>query len=271
MEGIMTTKSDKLDQWVINKIKKEYKNDVCLLLGHNTWKLDEDKCNALFSFFIPASDKAKRLARTFIIGGIGYDLFAMSWERLEKLAALDENITNCLDDAIILYYRNEEDKNRFVSLQAKLRDNLQNPKYMLNKALQKLDIAMEIYRTMMFEDNLYQIRKASGYIVDFLSIAVAYINLTYFKHAQTDQFPDLLALKSIPKDFTHLYQDIVKADSSDELKKLCYDMIHNTRQFLSDKKGKSEKTKYNQNFKDLANCDLPPLLATPPVRVRPLL
>ncbi|MDO9332989.1 MAG: hypothetical protein Q7T57_00495 [Dehalococcoidales bacterium] len=249
----MKTKNESLVDWAINKIETEYKDDVCLLIEHKTLKLEKDLDKAPLSFFIPASEHAYGLAKTFIIDGIGYDLFPMSWQRIEGLAELKENITSCLGDAKILYYRNEEEKRRFLKLQTKLQDNLQNPKYMLNKALEKLNIAMEIYQTMMFEDTLYKVRKASGYIADFLSVAVASANLTYFKNGQTNQISDLLAMPGIPKDFTKLYEAIVKAGSSEELKKLCYEMIYNTRRFLSAKKVKSEKDNYNQNFKELAS------------------
>lgn len=249
----MKTVNERLTDWAINKIETEYKDDVCLLIGHNTLKLEKDMDETGLSYFIPASENADGLARTFIIDGIGYDLFPMSWERIEGMAALDEYNTSCLGDVKILYYRNEEDKKRFLELQAKLKDNLRNPEYMLNKALEKLNFAMEIYQTMIFEETLYKVRKASGYIADFLSMAVAYANLTYFKNGQTNQIPDLLAMESIPKDFIRLYEEIVKAGSSEELKKLCYEMIYNTRQFLSAKKGKNENGSCNRNFKELAD------------------
>ena len=249
----MKTVNERLVNWVINKIKTEYKDEVCLLIGHNTLKLEKDADEKSLGFYIPASERASGLAKTFIIDGIGYDLFPMSWERMERTAELNEYNTTCLADAKLLYYRNEEDKKRFIGLQAKLRDNLKNPKFMLNKALEKLNVVMEIYQTMMFEETLYKIRKASGFIADYLSIAIANANLTYFRNGQTNQIPDLLAMKSIPKDFVRLYEAIVRARSSEELKKLCYEMISNTRQFLSAKKGKRENGNYNRNFEDLAS------------------
>jgi hypothetical protein len=36
----MKTES-KLDNWVIGKIKAEYKDDVALLIGHNSYRLEE--------------------------------------------------------------------------------------------------------------------------------------------------------------------------------------------------------------------------------------
>ena len=248
----MKTQMSKLDNWAIEKIKKEYKDDVALLIGHNTYRLEEDAKKAFFSFFFPTSDKANGLAKTFIIDGTGYDLFPMAWARIERMAALDEDNASCVGDAQILYYRKEADKKRFLDIQARLRDHLSDPRFMLLKALEKLNVAMGLYQTMMFEDTLYKVRKAAGYIVTFLSNAVAYSNQTYLRN-HNNLIADLSAMKSIPEKFVNHCEAIAGAGSAEELKKLCYEMIYNTRQYLDAKKGKGEKGDYNQDYGDLAD------------------
>lgn len=183
---IMETINEKLLHWVINKIEKEYKDDVCLLIGNSLLKLDEDRDDAAFDFFIPAKEKAYNLSKTFIIDGIGYDLYPRSWDCIENMANLEDYNPTLLGNAQILYYRNEEDKNRFLAMQEKLKKNLENPKFMYQKALEKLSVAMEIYKTMMFEDSIAKVRMAAGYIADCLSVAVAFINQTYFKYSQSN-------------------------------------------------------------------------------------
>lgn len=247
----MKTTSERLIDWAINKIKTEYKDDVRLLIGHSTNKLEKDTDKSPFGFFLPATKKARKLSKTFIIDGIGNDLFPMPLERMERIVALDEDNASCIADGEILYYRNEEDKKIFLNLQARLQDNLRNPQYTLNKALEKLNIAMGLYQTMQFENALYKVRKGAGYIVNYLSSGIAYMNQTYFKKYHT--IAELSAMESVPTDFIRLYEAIIKAGSSEELKKLCYEMIYNTRQYLGAKKGKGEKGKINQNFNDLAD------------------
>ncbi|MCL2486732.1 MAG: hypothetical protein FWE86_03945, partial [Oscillospiraceae bacterium] len=92
-----------LTDWVVKKIETEYSNDVCLLIEHTALKLEKDMDAAAFSFYIPATNRANGLARTFIIDGIGYDLFPMSWERIERMADVKEYNTTCLADAVILW------------------------------------------------------------------------------------------------------------------------------------------------------------------------
>jgi hypothetical protein len=249
----MKTTNERLIDWVIGRIKTDYADEVGLLIGESAYKLEKDASETALSLYFPASEKANSLAKTFIIEGIGYDLFPMSWERLERIAGLDEDIAPSLLDAKILYSSSEADRKRFLDLQDRLRNNLHNTQYTLNRALEKLSAAMEIFQTMLFEKELYKVRKAAGYILNFLSTAVAYTNLTYFKHGHDNQLEDLSAMAGIPADFTRLYQAVVKAGSNEELKKLCYEIINNTRQYLSAKKGKREKASYNRNFKHLAD------------------
>lgn len=244
--------NEKLVKWILDKIESEYKNEVSLVLSHNTLLLEKDMEGPAVSFYIPASERAYGLAKTFIIDGIGYDFYPISWERMEEFAELNEYNTSSLMDADIIFSRSEEDKKRFGELQEKLKKRLQDEKFMMNKALEKLNIAMDIYRNMLFEDKLSQLRKAAGYVADYLSIAVACVNHTFFKNGQTNQIQDLKAMESVPNNFIIMYEAIVRAASKEEIKQLCYEMINSTRQFLSSKKEKGQNMNTNSNFQQLA-------------------
>ena len=221
-----------LADWAIEKIESAYRNDVCLLIEHMTHKLEKDVDVTTFGFYIPATNRANGLAKTFIIDGIGHDLFPMSWERMEGMADIMDYNTTCLRDGKILWARNDEDRQRFVSLQARLKANLQNPPYMYERAAKWVDTAKGILHEMLLEKRLYKVRENAGHICDLLAIAVAYANLRYFKHGQTSQLLELSAMKKLPKDFIRLYRDIVEEASPDAQKQLCALLIHNTAEFL---------------------------------------
>jgi hypothetical protein len=222
----------RLADWAVKKIEADFQDDVCLLLEHRTLKLDKDMEAKTFSFYIPATNRANGLARTFIIDGIGYDLFPMSWERIERMADVKEYNTTCLADAEILWAKSDEDRQRFVSLQARLQANLQNPQYMLERARKWFDTVKEIYQDTLFEERLYKVRENAGYICDLLSIAVAFTNGRYFAHGQTSQLNELASMKKVPADFAKLYESIIRELSPDIQKRLCHELIINTKAFL---------------------------------------
>jgi len=225
-----------LNEWAIQKIESEYNDDICLLLEHKTLKLEKDMEKAAFSFYIPATNRANGLARTFIIDKIGYDLFPMSWERIERMADVKDYNTTCLANSKILWAKNEKDRQRFLSLQARLEANLKNPQYMLERAEKWFETVKEVYQDTLFEDRLYKIRENAGYICDLLALTVAFVNQRYFKHGQTNQLLEISEMENVPDNFIDRYRSIITEQSPDIQKHLCYEQIKITKTFLDEQK-----------------------------------
>lgn len=246
----MKDTGEKITQWAIDKIKTDYANDVALLIGHNTLKLEKDRGKSDLSYFVPVDKIPYGFAKTFMIDGVGYDLFSRTWDQLGELASLSGYNITCLGDVEILYCRTEEDKKKFIDLQEQLKRNLEDKEYMHEKALEKLSGAMALYQEMLFEDNLSNTRANAGYIADFLSIAVAYENQTYFKHGQIDQIKVLETLQSVPQGFIELYKSIVTQQTKDGLCEVCREIISVAKEFLEP--ALNEERSRNENFDELA-------------------
>lgn len=242
--------SEILTKWAINKIETDYADDVALLIGHNTLKLEKDRGESDLSYFIPVDKIPYGFAKTFIIDGMGCDMFSRTWDQLGELASLSGYNISCLGDVKILYYRSEEDKRKFLNLQEQLKKNLEDKKYMHKKAVEKMHSAIALYQEMLFEEKLSSVRTNAGYIADFLSIAVAYENQMYFKHGQIDQIKVIENLKSVPEDFIELYKSIVRQKSKEGLFEVCREIISVTKEFL--KPASNEERSANENFDELA-------------------
>jgi hypothetical protein len=249
----MSPELSKLDNWVLNKIETEYRDDIQLLIGHNSYRLEQDAGLATSSFFFTDTEKGYGLAGTFIIDGVGYDLFPMSWERIGRMAELDEDNASCVGDATVLYYRNEGDRQRFLDMQARLQKHLEDPEFMVKKALEKVAVAMGLYQTMLFEDSLHRVRKNAGTILDFLANAVAYSSGTYFRHGYTDHMAELAAFSRKPDNFIKLYQSVVKAETAGDTKARCHEIIYTTMQFLNAIKGRAVKRWKEPDYRELAS------------------
>ena len=59
-----------LTKWVIDKIEKEYKDDVALLIGIKGHSTDGDEHGEIFDYFVPATERGNELSETFIIDGV---------------------------------------------------------------------------------------------------------------------------------------------------------------------------------------------------------
>jgi hypothetical protein len=241
----MKTTNEKLEDWVIKKIENEFTDDVCLLLDHKTLRLDKDNEMGKTGLegYVPITPKAHGLARTFIIDGIGYDLFLQTWERFEKMADVDHYNLTCLDDAVIIWARTDADRQRFESLQARLRANLKNPQLMHDRAQKWINSAIELFADTLFENRVHVIRQNAGYICDLLSIALAYTNGTFFHHGQSKQIEELRKMANIPDNFVECYKKVVLEKDPDMQKKLCHSLLYLAKEHVKsfEKKKSSRK------------------------------
>jgi len=244
---------NRLMEWTINKAQTEFKDDVRLMLEHNTYTLPEDVNVRYMNGFIVNSDKFIGLARTFIINGIGYDYWQRKWENYEDLAEARGYYTTSLIDSEIVYYKDEEDKQHFLYLQAKLRANLADPKYMYERGLEWLDKVMDLYKTLMFEEILCNVRKGAGFIIDYLSVAVACVNQRYFKRGIVAQTDILSEMETVPENFIELYKQIAGSKNVDELKNLCHEIIALTRSFFKAQNKWASTKPHQPDYKYLAS------------------
>ncbi len=224
-----------LIEWAINKIETEFKGEISLLLGRKgACKGPEDGDDMAFDFFIPACDHGYSLARTFIIDDMGYDLFPMSWKRVEGMSTLNEGIAFCLADSEILYARNDADRERFELLRKTLFNNLKNKDFIYKKSLEKINSAMDIYKTMVFEKSLANVRKAAGGIIEYLSEALVIINGTYLKrdYGYSQRVEQVKSLQRIPAAFLKNYEEILRAKDIEAIFKAVHNLMGETREFF---------------------------------------
>ncbi|MBU3104686.1 hypothetical protein [Clostridium gasigenes] len=246
---------NELIKWASEKIKNEYAEDVALLIGQKgACKIPTDEQNIAVDFFIPNTKKGYNLAETFIIEDMGYDLFPMSWERLEGIANLDEKITFAFAKGVILYSRTKEDEERFLKIQEKLKSNLEDKEVAYRKSLEQIDIAMNIFKTMVFDNDMSHVRKSAGGIMQYLSMAIATFNGTFLGGSYgTMQFVEEVSQMSLkPELFAEICKDIVVEKDIDKIKSLAHRLIDTTRKFFMKNRQTEFYDERNYNYEDLA-------------------
>lgn len=252
-----------LTEWAIKKIVTEYKEDIALLIGITGHATDGDSHGECFDYFVPATDRGYELSQTFIIDGIGHDLYPRSWERLEASANL-QDMSIVLNGATILYARTKEDTERFEALKKKLADNLQNPAFVYGKALECLDKALDIYRSFMFEEKSYRARSEAEYIHLYLSQAVAYLNHTItdspiFNERQAyDATPESSiyhcpAMLHVPDGFFSNARKLLTTGDIKTLREIIHNLLCTTRAFVLERKPKNTSESKNADFSALAD------------------
>lgn len=240
--------------WAINKIQTEYKEDVSLLIGQiGGGKIPTDEQNMIFDFFVPATERGNQLARTFIIEDIGYDLYPISWERLENIANINEpRMIFAFTKGEVIYAKSPEEKMRFENLKAEMLSKLQDKTFHTPKSLEFLETAQEIFQTMLFEESLCNIRKAAGGVCCYLMNSIALVNGTYLQNGYMNLTNDLHAMKDYPYEFEKTFTEMLSTNKIEVIKKKVYELIHMTRKFLMGKIAIEGKNDFEPNFEDLA-------------------
>ena len=246
----MKQTDDRLIQWAIDETRDHYHDQVSLLLEHNTYCLEEDRGRRYVNSIISDAKEYLGLSRTFIIGGLGYDMNQVTWDHLERYAELKSYYVTVLAEGKILYSKTEADRQRFAYLQTKLAANLADPLFMYDRSLEWLGSAMELYKTMVFEESLCGNRKAAGFIRDYLAVAVACYNQTYFSSfAQVDE---LRTMEHAPECFIEQYCSLEQAKTIEDLQAICHALIQTTRTFLTQNDRRERKANGPSTYTELA-------------------
>ncbi len=245
-----------LVDWAIKKIETEYKDDVALLIGQvGGCKIPTDEQNMIFDFFVPSTERGFQMANTFMIEEMGYDLFPISWERLDGIANIKEpRMIFAFAKGEVIYARTEEDRNRFETIKEEMFQRLQDKVLMYGMALEQLETAQEIYQTMLFEEKYGKLRKAAGGVSCFLMSAIASLNGTYLESGYMNPTKDLSNMTLQPENFLELFTKLLDAQTADDVRTLAYEMIKATRTLMAQhhpSKSK-EQEKSADNLEELA-------------------
>lgn len=241
----MTT-CEKMTGWVLETVKRDYPEDIALVIRCGNLRIDTEEMAV--DYYVPATPRGDRLAFTAIVEGVGYDVWPLHWERLERLARMEEDYIACiLYDGEILYARSDEDTARFTGLQKQLRANLQNADLMRKKALTCYAQAKAFFADLPFsEENAARV--AAGNLIDALALAVAYENGQLFRYAQTRQPEELAGMERVPNGFDTLYRAVIRENDAEKRISLCRDLIEKVRIFLEPPALEPSE----RNFQDLA-------------------
>lgn len=241
-----------LIDWAIRGAETAYKGQISVIMADrfaNMHPGDAGKTPLALTYYVPKTQEGVHAAKTFIIDGVGYDYWALPWERLEGIADMEETIAFVLAEGEVVWAESEEDRARFYALKERLFRNLSDIKYVCRILADRLNEAMEIYKSMSFEDDIGKLRMGARFVGESLSDAIAAVNGTYIKcgeHGTDDPVPLLSRLRRVPDGYIDLQKKLCTAKDGEELTSLCRGMIRTVRRFLTEllPEQRPEKTEY---------------------------
>lgn len=226
--------NDRLIEWILNKVETEYADNVSLVLIYGSYingtahgKSDVD------CYYIPKSERGYNLAVDFIIGGVGYDIFPISWERVEKIADLLENLSPLVGDVKIIYYNSESDVKHFQTMQKRLQSNLSDDEYVKEIAVRRCEEAGKSCALLNKNNNASKIRKIAGRIIMTFADAVAVYNHEYYHFGLKKQFEDLqYKIPNVPQKIVDGYQKVIEAINIDDVKQYAIKLFEDVCEYM---------------------------------------
>lgn len=215
---------DRLVDWIEKTVRSHYTGKValvCLYGSHINGTANER--SDVDCYFVPKTPEGNALARTFLLEGVGYDLFPMSWQRLEAIARLEQSHQPLLGDVQVLYADSPADLEKLEGLRRQLRDNLADPVFRGRAAQERF--ARACSRLPQANDDHKTARlKAGGLLMDVAEV-FAFGQGEYYHYGLKRQFPDFLALPQLPVDLEEDYLAVLKAKTSAEIACACQRLL----------------------------------------------
>jgi predicted nucleotidyltransferase len=230
-------KNKELIDIVIQKVRKEYQNDIDLIgVCGSFFTGDFYEKSDLDLLVILNNERGWGFSSCFILDGVGYDLYGSPWEKLEKMASFDHTFVSHVIDVDIVYCKEPECRERFMQLRQKALNiiNRSMTAEILQKAKKHLDDAILTYGKMMLEDEIGVVRKLSGDIIYHLTNTVCFLNHSYFKLGVKHQLEEMLAMKRVPKHFEEFFNEVMYAVSVPTIKETATKLIKTVKELYDE-------------------------------------
>lgn len=170
-------------------------------------------------FYIPDEGKAGSLCSQFIIDGLPYDFWPVSWKFAEDIAnARSERpwavAASLIADAKVLYHRSQQDLDRFNALKARIAE-LTRPEsrsIMVERALDEFKNTLFQLGQMRFAadgDDVAGMRWAGRKFVNSAVNCLALVNQTYFTKGWGANLSQVLAMVQKPDGLEDLIRAII--------------------------------------------------------------
>jgi hypothetical protein len=229
---------------LVNHIRANFPQDVAIIACYGSYVHGTATSRSdLDFFFIPAAPAGYKASVQFIIDDISFDFWPISWERAERMAALQEPFTSIIADCRLLYVRSEEDRERFMGL----RDTIcahtkpeQLPKLIEKGEADLRNVYVHLYklsRADAAESITFFRTEAYGVLTKVLQI-VALLNQTFYTKGFGKNKEQIAQLPIKPKRLDEHMRVILYSDIAADIVQACEQLTEDTLERIEEQKEK---------------------------------
>lgn len=191
-------------------------------------------------FFIPATDRGREVECQFVINGISFDFWPISWERAEGMAKSEEWNTTIIADCELLYVRSEEDRARFMKLREIIADMGSESRApdLIGKAEAAMRDALINIAKMRISDRsreLTHCRILAQEVAEFVFKSLGFLNQTYYKRSWGHYREQVRNLPIKPEKLDDCLDAIMFSRSTDEILAACERLTADTLRLIRER------------------------------------
>jgi hypothetical protein len=212
-------------------------------------------------FYIPDEGKARSLSSQFIIDGLPYDFWPVSWEFVESIAGARSGrpwavAASLVADAKVLYHRSQQDLDRFNALKARIAEltRPESRRIMVEQALEAFkDTLFQLgqMRLAVAGGDVAGMRWASRKFVNSAINCLALVNQTYFTKGWGANLSQVLLMSQKPDDLDGLVRDITMPKDTESMLEEADRLARAVKKILLDAQASiSEPSDARDVFKD---------------------
>ena len=161
-----------------------------------------------------------RLAKCFVLGDVGHDIYCQTWERLEHAATYPDPHVDKLLNAQIVYCREDSVRQRYRQLGEALRARMASAPNA--ETLAAIDAHMagawQDFGRLCLEESLGRCRYYAAGVLYRIEYAVYMLNGAYIGHGIRGIPAEICALPRLPDGFATHYHALIEADTAEAIR-----------------------------------------------------
>jgi hypothetical protein len=228
---------------LLKRIENHYRDDISIVACYGSYITGTSNPKSDLDFyFIPKTEKGYEMCNQFIIDGIGYDFWPVSWERAERIANFGEPIVSIIADAKIVYYCDDGDRKRYDMLKSRIKEMTDpvNKELLISKAEEIMTEVKALFFDACTKSGDYDtVRANCSEILARLLTAAAYINSTYLKKGAANVENEVKAFSLVPDRFLELFYLTAGSDRPQYMLDAVKKLIENAGSLIHSQKAKS--------------------------------
>jgi|GEM_PF-1928351 len=212
---------------ILETIRTHYAEDIALFFIHGSVinGTSHDKSD-LDMVVVPKTDRGQKFAKTFIMNGVGYDLWNVSMSELCSFTVVSVLRASILADSLLLYYGDEEDK----KIYEKLKKNASYPQplneYDYEPIMNFISNAKHYYGEFCLSEN----PAVAGGIVLELFYALSRLNSARIRFGSKKLLDEAAEFPLLPERFIENAQYVILNPKSSA--QLCADLIRSVENYV---------------------------------------